>query len=96
MFEGNSTSNDLISSGYHFGMVSPRVSDFFEGNSTSKSLIKFFDHQTSPSLGLVRMFLDGLTESVRLTANSFIVKGSISLVWLTWEASCFANFFALF
>ena len=29
-------------------------------------------------------------------ANSFIVNGSISLPWLTWEAGCFANFFALF
>ena len=48
-----------------FRMVSPKVSDFFEGNSTSKTLTKFDDHQTSPLLGL-KIFLDGLTESVIL------------------------------
>ena len=52
---------------------------------------------TLPSLGL-RNLLDGLTESVTTfqTAKSFIVNGSICLLWLTWEAGCFANFFALF
>ena len=48
-----------------FWTVSPKVSDFFEGNSTAKTLTKFDDHQTSPSLGL-KIFLDSLTESVRL------------------------------
>ena len=70
---------------------------FFGSVSFSKSVRLFIrrilceDHQTLPYLG---NFLDGLIESVRLLWG--ILNGSISRVGLTWEASCFVNFFALF
>ena len=74
----------------NFWMVSLKVSDFFEGNSIwwSSNLAL---SGTSKFFGWSHWECQTF-----LTANSFIVNGSISLPWLTWEAGCFANFFALF
>ena len=92
-FVGNSTS--MTSTKFHeldghqpspclglisFWTVSPKVSDFFEGNFTSKTLTKIDDNQTSPSLEL-RIFLDGLTKSVRLFCEKFYIQHFMSFLY---------------
>ena len=101
--EGNSTSKTLTKFDDHQNLTLSGTYKFLEWSHRKCQIflreILCDDDQTSPSpFANFGNFLEGLTESVRLflTVNIFIVNGSISLVWLTWEASCFANFFALF